>query len=121
MLKSNHLEVFQSILLYSHTIYILPHDLNLQVSLTPGYMYAYRVSIQPSGCPRKINREIVKTMVEGYSQVIVMVMVVVVVTMVMATRRCGERQRDRSSLSTTVARDSSLPRLYQASAKRKTG
>ena len=69
MLKSNHLEVFQSILLYSHTIYILPHDLNLQVSLTPGYMYAYRVSIQPSGCPRKINREIVKTMVEGYSQV----------------------------------------------------
>ena len=70
MLKSNHLEVFQSILLYSHIIYILPHDdLTLQVSLTPGYMYAYRVSIQPSGCPRKINREIVKTMVEGYSQV----------------------------------------------------
>ena len=32
-------------------------------------MYAYKVSIQPSGCPRKINREIVKTMVEGYSQV----------------------------------------------------
>ena len=37
--------------------------------MTPGYMYAYRVNIQPSGCPRKINREIVKTMVEGYSQV----------------------------------------------------
>ena len=32
-------------------------------------MYAYKVNIQPSGCPRKINREIVKTMVEGYSQV----------------------------------------------------
>ena len=87
MLKSNHLEVFQSILLYSHIIYILPHDLTLQVSLTPGYMYAYRVSIQPSGCPRKINREIVKTMVEGYSQVMVMVMVIVMIMVVVVRAR----------------------------------
>ena len=32
-------------------------------------MYLYRVSIQPSGCPRRINREIVKTMVDAYAHV----------------------------------------------------
>ena len=40
-----------------------------QVSLRPGYLYLYRVSIQPSGCPRRINREIVKTMVDAYAHV----------------------------------------------------
>ena len=42
---------------------------HLEVSLRPGYMYCYRVTIQPSGCPRRVNREIVATMVEAYSQV----------------------------------------------------
>ena len=42
---------------------------HLEVSVRPGYIYQYRVNIIPGGCPRRVNREIVRTMVECYSQV----------------------------------------------------
>ena len=49
------------------TIYLRAN--HLEVSVRPGYIYQYRVSIVPGGCPRRVNREIVRTMVESYTQV----------------------------------------------------
>ena len=45
------------------TIYLRAN--HLEVSVRPGYIYQYRVSIVPGGCPRRVNREIVRTMVES--------------------------------------------------------
>lgn len=42
---------------------------HLEVSVRPGYIFQYRVTILPGGCPRRVNREIVRTMVESYTQV----------------------------------------------------
>lgn len=42
---------------------------HLEVSVRPGYIYQYRVSIIPGGCPRRVNREIIRTMVDAYPQV----------------------------------------------------
>lgn len=34
-----------------------------------GFLYHYDVTISPDKCPRKINREIIETMVKAYSKV----------------------------------------------------
>ena len=42
---------------------------HLEVNVRPGYIYQYRVSIIPSGCPRRVNRDIMQTLVDCYSGV----------------------------------------------------
>ncbi|XP_023346536.1 protein argonaute-1 isoform X2 [Eurytemora carolleeae] len=42
---------------------------HLEVSVKPGYIYQYNVNITPGGCPRRVNREIVKTMVDAYTAI----------------------------------------------------
>ena len=37
--------------------------------MTPGYIYQYRVTISPGGCPRQVNRDVLKTLVDCYSGV----------------------------------------------------
>ena len=39
------------------------------MSVRPGYIYQHRVTIIPGGCPRRVNRDIVRTLVECYSGV----------------------------------------------------
>lgn len=34
-----------------------------------GYVHHYEVNIQPDKCPRKVNREIIETMVHAYSRI----------------------------------------------------
>lgn len=34
-----------------------------------GFIHHYDVSIQPDKCPRKVNREIIETMVHAYSKI----------------------------------------------------
>ena len=35
-----------------------------------GYIHHYNINIQPDKCPRKVNRDIIETMVQKYSKVI---------------------------------------------------
>ncbi|CAG0893618.1 unnamed protein product [Darwinula stevensoni] len=42
---------------------------HFQISMPSGYIHHYDVSIQPDKCPRKVNREIVETMVRAYSKI----------------------------------------------------
>lgn len=34
-----------------------------------GYVHHYDINIQPDKCPRKVNREIIETMVHAYSKI----------------------------------------------------
>jgi eukaryotic translation initiation factor 2C len=41
---------------------------HFQVSVPKGFIHHYDVGIHPDKCPRRVNREIVETMVQAYSQ-----------------------------------------------------
>jgi eukaryotic translation initiation factor 2C len=34
-----------------------------------GYIHHYHISIQPDKCPRKVNRDIIETMVHAYTRI----------------------------------------------------
>ncbi|XP_050681269.1 protein argonaute-2 isoform X2 [Leptidea sinapis] len=42
---------------------------HFQISMPRGYVHHYDVNIQPDKCPRKVNREIVDTMVHSYNKI----------------------------------------------------
>jgi len=42
---------------------------HLEISVAPGFIYQYNVTINPGGCPRRVNRDIVRTMVDAYASV----------------------------------------------------
>ncbi|CAK1540116.1 unnamed protein product [Leptosia nina] len=42
---------------------------HFQISMPRGYVHHYDVNIQPDKCPRKVNREIVDTMVKSYNKI----------------------------------------------------
>ncbi|XP_046446806.1 protein argonaute-2-like isoform X2 [Daphnia pulex] len=42
---------------------------HFQISMPRGYIHHYDISIQPDKCPRKVNREIIETMVHAYSKI----------------------------------------------------
>lgn len=42
---------------------------HFQVSMPRGYVHHYDINIQPDKCPRKVNREIIETMVHAYSKI----------------------------------------------------
>jgi eukaryotic translation initiation factor 2C len=42
---------------------------HFQISMPRGYIHHYEISIQPDKCPRKVNREIIETMVQCYSKI----------------------------------------------------
>ncbi|KAL0268325.1 UNVERIFIED_CONTAM: hypothetical protein PYX00_010313 [Menopon gallinae] len=42
---------------------------HFQISMPRGYVHHYDVNIQPDKCPRKVNREIIETMVHAYSKI----------------------------------------------------
>ncbi len=42
---------------------------HFQITMPRGYMHHYDVSIQPDKCPRKVNRDIIETMVNAYSKI----------------------------------------------------
>ncbi|XP_012061891.1 PREDICTED: protein argonaute-1, partial [Atta cephalotes] len=42
---------------------------HFQISMPRGYVHHYDISIQPDKCPRKVNREIVETMVHAYTKI----------------------------------------------------
>ncbi|XP_021965366.1 protein argonaute-2 isoform X2 [Folsomia candida] len=42
---------------------------HFQISMPRGFIHHYDVSIQPDKCPRKVNREIIETMVHAYSKI----------------------------------------------------
>lgn len=41
---------------------------HFQVTIPRGFVHHYEVNISPDKCPRRVNREIVETMVQSYSQ-----------------------------------------------------
>ena len=42
---------------------------HLQITMPRGFVHHYEISIQPDKCPRKVNREIIETMVHAYSKI----------------------------------------------------
>lgn len=42
---------------------------HFQVTMPRGYVHHYDINIQPDKCPRKVNREIIETMVHAYSKI----------------------------------------------------
>ncbi|XP_064488840.1 protein argonaute-2-like isoform X1 [Ornithodoros turicata] len=42
---------------------------HFQISMPRGYLHHYDVTITPDKCPRKVNREIIETMVQSYSKI----------------------------------------------------
>lgn len=42
---------------------------HFQISMPRGYVHHYDINIQPDKCPRKVNREIIVTMVHAYSKI----------------------------------------------------
>ncbi len=42
---------------------------HFQISMPRGHIHHYMVSIQPDKCPRKVNRDIIETMVHAYSKI----------------------------------------------------
>ncbi|XP_017147364.1 protein argonaute-2 isoform X2 [Drosophila miranda] len=42
---------------------------HFQVTMPRGYVHHYDINIQPDKCPRKVNREIIETMVQAYSKI----------------------------------------------------
>ncbi|EEB20479.1 eukaryotic translation initiation factor 2C, putative [Pediculus humanus corporis] len=42
---------------------------HFQISMPRGYVHHYDINIQPDKCPRKVNREIIETMVHAYSKI----------------------------------------------------
>lgn len=48
---------------------IVLHANHFKISTPKGYIYHYYIDIQPDRCPRKVNREIIKAMVQAYSKI----------------------------------------------------
>merc|ERR1719322_1094342 len=42
---------------------------HFQISMPRGYIHHYLISIQPDKCPRKVNRDIIETMVHAYGKI----------------------------------------------------
>ncbi|XP_077291860.1 protein argonaute-1 isoform X11 [Arctopsyche grandis] len=42
---------------------------HFQISMPRGFVHHYDINIQPDKCPRKVNREIIETMVHAYSKI----------------------------------------------------
>ena len=42
---------------------------HFQISMPRGYLHHYSISIVPDKCPRKVNRDIIETMVNAYSKI----------------------------------------------------
>lgn len=42
---------------------------HFQITMPRGYIHHYHVNIQPDKCPRKVNRDIIETMVQAYSKI----------------------------------------------------
>jgi len=42
---------------------------HFQISMPRGYINHYQISIQPDKCPRKVNRDIIETMVQAYGRI----------------------------------------------------
>ncbi|CAD7088325.1 unnamed protein product [Hermetia illucens] len=42
---------------------------HFQVTMPRGFVHHYDINIQPDKCPRKVNREIIETMVHAYSKI----------------------------------------------------
>lgn len=42
---------------------------HFQITMPRGFLHHYDVTITPDKCPRKINREIIETMVQAYSKI----------------------------------------------------
>lgn len=42
---------------------------HFQISMPRGYVHHYDINIQPDKCPRKVNREIIETMVHAYTKI----------------------------------------------------
>lgn len=42
---------------------------HFQVTMPRGFVHHYDINIQPDKCPRKVNREIIETMVQAYSKI----------------------------------------------------
>ncbi|XP_065303782.1 protein argonaute-2 isoform X2 [Dermacentor albipictus] len=42
---------------------------HFQISMPRGFLHHYDVTITPDKCPRKVNREIIETMVQSYSKI----------------------------------------------------
>lgn len=42
---------------------------HFQITMPRGFLHHYDITITPDKCPRKINREIIETMVQAYSKI----------------------------------------------------
>lgn len=42
---------------------------HFQITMPRGYVHHYDINIQPDKCPRKVNREIIETMVHAYTKI----------------------------------------------------
>ncbi|XP_046427980.1 protein argonaute-2 isoform X3 [Neodiprion fabricii] len=42
---------------------------HFQITMPRGFVHHYDINIQPDKCPRKVNREIIETMVQSYSKI----------------------------------------------------
>jgi len=42
---------------------------HFQISMPRGFIHHYLINIQPDKCPRKVNRDIIETMVQAYGKI----------------------------------------------------
>jgi eukaryotic translation initiation factor 2C len=90
---------------------------HFKVSMPGGVIQHYSIDIQPDKCPRKVNREIVNTMIESFAKIFMKVRPVYDGKKSMYTREPLPIGRDRLELDVVMPGDSSLDRKFKVALK----
>ena len=83
MINFDKISIYVLILIFFPVVFSCPRRPNLgregrpivlranhfQISMPRGFVHHYDINIQPDKCPRKVNREIIETMVHAYSKI----------------------------------------------------
>ncbi|KRZ78210.1 Protein argonaute-4 [Trichinella papuae] len=90
---------------------------HFQVRIPGGFIHHYDVSISPEKCPRRVNREIINTMVRAYSRIFNMLRPVYDGKKNMYTREPLPIGKDKIELDVTLPGDSTVERKFHVTIK----
>ncbi|KAI1709334.1 piwi domain-containing protein [Ditylenchus destructor] len=90
---------------------------HFKVTIPGGTIHYYNVDIQPDKCPRKVNREIVNTMVESFSKIFNNTRPVYDGKKSMYTRESLPIGRERVEVEVVMPGDSSMDRKFKVAIK----
>ncbi|KAH7725206.1 argonaute 2 [Aphelenchoides avenae] len=90
---------------------------HFKVSMPGGVIQYYNIDIQPDKCPRKVNREIVNTMIESFTKIFQGIRPVYDGKKSMYTREPLPIGRERVELEVVMPGDSSLDRKFKVAIK----